>query len=294
MEHLTDLREVAAICADRLGKFNEIGPISLGSGTWEKVLDEYRRISQSDHASMIGGHSIRITTNNGKAVWISVQELPQCWAIIPYYQTLREYERTTNIIARVSRVPRNTAIWTELPSEKWDTLSESEDGRKIVDAIGKVLTNEAQRQLYTRFLSDPEWSGVNKKLNRLDWVSAAVTVTGNWLANAADRRSVLVAAIAELPEIPSELSAAFERANSKTSNDEGSIEKPKKGSGAPPVGENKLFYGPPGAGKSYKVDSETKDAIVVRTVFHPDTQYSDFVGTLKPVLDDNGSGNQVT
>lgn len=51
-------------------------------------------------------------------------------------------------------------------------------------------------------------------------------------------------------------------------------------------GNNTIYYGAPGTGKSYRVDSLSKDAHVIRTVFHPDVQNSDFVGSLKPVRED--------
>jgi hypothetical protein len=53
---------------------------------------------------------------------------------------------------------------------------------------------------------------------------------------------------------------------------------------------NKIFYGAPGTGKSHKIRTEEcKDAEKIITVFHPDTQYTDFVGALKPKIekDDN-------
>lgn len=55
---------------------------------------------------------------------------------------------------------------------------------------------------------------------------------------------------------------------------------------------NTIFYGAPGTGKSHQVHTvECKGAEKVVTVFHPDTQYSDFVGSLKPQtgVDSNGS-----
>ncbi|EKO3658738.1 AAA family ATPase [Vibrio metschnikovii] len=48
------------------------------------------------------------------------------------------------------------------------------------------------------------------------------------------------------------------------------------------IGYNKIYYGAPGTGKSYKIKNEVGQAKQIRTIFHPDTQYSDFVGTLKP------------
>lgn len=43
-----------------------------------------------------------------------------------------------------------------------------------------------------------------------------------------------------------------------------------------------IFYGAPGTGKSHTINEETKDENVIRTTFHPDTDYSTFVGAYKP------------
>lgn len=46
-----------------------------------------------------------------------------------------------------------------------------------------------------------------------------------------------------------------------------------------------IFYGAPGTGKSFKIDKDTKGYEVVRTTFHPDSDYSTFVGAYKPVME---------
>ena len=48
---------------------------------------------------------------------------------------------------------------------------------------------------------------------------------------------------------------------------------------------NVIFYGAPGTGKSHKIDKLATDDNSTRTVFHSETQYSDFVGCLKPCMD---------
>lgn len=47
-------------------------------------------------------------------------------------------------------------------------------------------------------------------------------------------------------------------------------------------GENIIYYGAPGTGKSYKIDTQCDESNSIRTVFHPETQSSDFLGCLKP------------
>ncbi len=43
-----------------------------------------------------------------------------------------------------------------------------------------------------------------------------------------------------------------------------------------------IYYGAPGTGKSYAINKETKGESVIRTTFHPDSDYSTFVGAYKP------------
>ena len=50
-------------------------------------------------------------------------------------------------------------------------------------------------------------------------------------------------------------------------------------------GENILFYGAPGTGKSDAIGKRIGNSPNVTTVFHPDMQNSDFIGALKPAVD---------
>lgn len=54
-------------------------------------------------------------------------------------------------------------------------------------------------------------------------------------------------------------------------------------------GYNKIYYGVPGSGKSYKVDEIFNDESykIERTTFHPEYTNSDFVGQIIPTLKDN-------
>jgi hypothetical protein len=52
--------------------------------------------------------------------------------------------------------------------------------------------------------------------------------------------------------------------------------------------QNILYYGAPGTGKSHKVQQLIGTSRSFTTVFHPDMQNSDFIGSLKPGLDEKG------
>lgn len=47
-----------------------------------------------------------------------------------------------------------------------------------------------------------------------------------------------------------------------------------------------IFFGAPGTGKSHEIKKQTADQSVVRTTFHPDSDYSTFVGAYKPTTID--------
>lgn len=76
-------------------------------------------------------------------------------------------------------------------------------------------------------------------------------------------------------------------------DDESLIEDEETDTGSSPTsseikGYNKIIYGAPGAGKSATV-SKVVGKNYIRTVFHPETQYSDFIGCLKPHKDSSGN-----
>ena len=48
------------------------------------------------------------------------------------------------------------------------------------------------------------------------------------------------------------------------------------------VSLQQIFYGAPGTGKSYKTNDVAKKYSTIRTTFHPDSDYSTFVGAYKP------------
>lgn len=45
-----------------------------------------------------------------------------------------------------------------------------------------------------------------------------------------------------------------------------------------------IYYGAPGTGKSFELKEITKGYSIIRTTFHPDSDYSTFVGAYKPVM----------
>lgn len=47
-----------------------------------------------------------------------------------------------------------------------------------------------------------------------------------------------------------------------------------------------IYYGAPGTGKSHEIKELTRGKSVIRTTFHPDSDYSTFIGAYKPTMED--------
>lgn len=56
----------------------------------------------------------------------------------------------------------------------------------------------------------------------------------------------------------------------------------KDGDSAEDKSLQRIYYGAPGTGKSFEINRLTKGKEVIRTTFHPDSDYSTFVGAYKP------------
>lgn len=58
-------------------------------------------------------------------------------------------------------------------------------------------------------------------------------------------------------------------------------------------GLQQIYYGAPGTGKSHRVKELTEGKKVIRTTFHPDSDYSTFVGAYKPTMRDSVKGERI-
>lgn len=140
--------------------------------------------------------------------------------------------------------------------------------------IGKG--SEENKKLFNKFISDKSWksdnNGSGKSPGRADiWNSPVLTAFGTSHANQGficEVVGILAGAIDDFSE--------YSLLNSRIES--GSFTGPK----------NLIVYGAPGTGKSYYINNLLKNFSSIRTVFHSETQNSDFVGGLKPVTNVEG------
>jgi len=100
----------------------------------------------------------------------------------------------------------------------------------------------------------------------------------------------LISATNELPYIDGQISwekshieSVIKFLKRYTCKDTATINDPDRVTG----GKNLLLYGAPGTGKSYSIKEMVNNDYTIRTVFHADTQNSDFCGSLKPHMNKN-------
>lgn len=264
--------------ADRIPLSQEYVP---PKEVWDTVINCYKSTGARDELEVVGGTTLVFSTPKKNFLTVSGLEIPRCWAVRPYVLAILAYAEKVDELAKVlgfkgrSDGRAKAEIFQRLPATNAPTPKGSEqlkvspnDMADIIDAVeNKLNLDEESQGKFIKFLNDGEWSGVTKTLERLDWKNNAILSTGGWLVAAADRRGELSIALSE--------SNRFEELMNTASS-----KNIVKG------GENVIFYGAPGTGKSYTVNKNIKAAnkVPIRTVFHPDLQNSDFFGCLKPKM----------
>lgn len=183
------------------------------------------------------------------------------------------------------------AFWDKISSSK-PALSANQKTQLIQyrESLDKIVenyfqSNPEQHKYFNHFLYDREWwfKGNGKTLDRTDYCESSLLLATQMIVANAAKLYPLTSSFAKHEDLrdafdalPKSIEVSEENFSSNSSNILNFL------------GENTIFYGAPGTGKSFTIDEITRGYISVRTVFHPETQYGDFVGCLRPSMDDNG------
>jgi len=139
--------------------------------------------------------------------------------------------------------------------------------------------NDDEIKFMFRFLSDNDWSYTGKSPIRYDGIGSA-------LMGLMKVVQVKQGVIPDLVDVLINNNQLLEQAKKDANNF-----KPFSILTLPSATKfkaaNIIYYGAPGTGKSYSIDKVVVDDFTIRTVFHTDTQNSDFIGCLKPVIEND-------
>lgn len=256
---------------------------------WDEVVERYRDFAArsalgiaSDQVTVLN-NAIVITTPTPRFLTISAQELPRCWAVLPFIRAVNPYMTKLDELSRAlgfeSRGGGKAEEVFKNLRKDWHKEMPAGYPEAIESAIEtKLGLTDVEKERFRKFLTDKDWSNVTKTLERADWLSTAVAAVGGWLAAASDRRGALSIAL----EASEKFESAVEQFIAGEDPNQAKVHSELGQSDL--VGSNVIFYGAPGTGKSHLVNHLVGDGDVVRTVFHPDTQHSDFFGSLKPSM----------
>lgn len=284
---LPDLAECQRLSKERAAKLNIEQICAPTPDVWKQILTLYKAEMATDKAVVVGSSSMTIETDKGKLLTISSQEFPRCWAVRPYVLGILKYEQKVDELAKVLGFTNRGSgrgkeeIFKKLPSETWESDLNTEDVAAIKDAVkNKLALSANEQERFLKFLTDSKWSGVSKTLERGDWTISAIVGAGGWLANASTRRGELSIALAKSDAFDDLMQISGFNNQSPTPTASPVSVAPLTG------GENVIFYGAPGTGKSNRVNDKIRKSgkQPFRTVFHPDLQNSDFFGCLKPQM----------
>lgn len=167
-----------------------------------------------------------------------------------------------------------------------DEITETKllDYKESLDTIiQEIFTDPEQYKYFRKFIYDRNWwfKGNGKTLDRTDYCESSLLLAANLIVANSSKFYLLTSSFAKNEDLRKCFSCLIENAHESS---ETNLEITSKS-----TGENIIYYGAPGTGKSHEINELTKiNNYSVRTVFHPDTQYSDFVGCLRPSMGSDG------
>lgn len=144
-----------------------------------------------------------------------------------------------------------------------------------IECVEKMNLSNEDKVLMTNFLSDYDWWYGGKTIDRADYYISPILSLCK-LVNASQSY------IAEMCKFLAKNQNALNLLHGEISTSELSHKNTSQKESL-----QQIFYGAPGTGKSHKVNMEiqnTPNALVLRTTFHPDSDYSTFVGAYKPTM----------
>lgn len=256
MEHLKDLSQMYDFASEKISQY-EGKDFILPSEFKLRVKEiNSNKITYNDYSAIIE------TKGNQHGV-LNIY-MPNQWFyiasyFIDFYKELIKYKRHALKVANKERLK---VLGTE-------ALKEDE-----ISAIQSLDLDDESKSNLRKFITDYDWWHGAKTIDRGDfYVSPILTCAA--LVNASQSFVAdLCAFLSDKEDLASSvvLGADATSKNSKTDNKFLAAKSTLQ----------QIYYGAPGTGKSHVINKMTQGEDVIRTTFHPDSDYSTFVGAYKP------------
>ena len=258
MEELRDLQKIYSLAA---GRFNQY------EGEDFVLPEDFKQQVKEINSSTIeyNKYSAIISTKGTQNGVLNIY-LPNQWFYIAsyftdFYNELQKYKKEALKVVSKER----------LKELNGHSLTQEEQQR-----VNDLSLDDNSKRFLVRFMTDYSWWFGAKTIDRGDFyvspilssarlVNASQSFVADLCAFLADKTELIKSIISA----GDELYEGFQR-DIKNENDL----------------LQQIFYGAPGTGKSHTIQERTEHEDVIRTTFHPDTDYSTFVGAYKPTTID--------
>ena len=261
MEQLKDLGQIYSNAAEKFNKYDGADFV-LPSEFKEQVKEINSNVISYNKYSAI----IMTKGNQRGALYIY---MPNQWFYIASYFTdfYKELIKYRNLALKTTSKERLKIL------DK-GTFTEQEEQN-----MNSLELDEESKAFLKNFITDYSWWHGAKTIDRADFfVSPILTCAG--LVNAS--QTFVADLCAFLAGKDKLTDAVIKSVETKDTIILGSIlNLPIDLLGLP---LQQIYYGAPGTGKSYEINEITKNHSAIRTTFHPDSDYSTFVGAYKPVM----------
>ena len=221
-------------------------------------------------------HTLQVSSRKSLLV------IPNQWVYIAacccqYYVELMKYKNKLEALGFT-----NDMYEACHPSKDNGDISEDQKTKEICkEKAEHYLENYdgADKEFLVNFLWNYEYWGGGKNIKRSNDFTDSPVLN---IANTINASSSLIGAIVKGLANQNCLNLLLESEEWKSfAGSSASSHAPKKTSESKfPL--QQIFYGAPGTGKSHAINELTAGKDVIRTTFHPDTDYSTFVGAYKP------------
>lgn len=252
MDTLKDLREIYEQANGRFSQYKGL----------DFVLPEVfkNRVHEINNCHIsYNNYSAVIKTRENSSDGLNIF-LPNQWFYIASYFT-----DFYNELIRYKSYALTAVSKERLKELNGSTLDDAEEKR-----INGLDLDEESKERLNKFITDYSWWHGAKTVDRGDFYVSPIL-------NAARLVNASQSYVAELCAF---LSDKKELVQAIISGEES--ESPGSICSNTSLSLQQIFYGAPGTGKSHEINRITKGKNVIRTTFHPDSDYSTFVGAYKP------------
>jgi hypothetical protein len=273
-------QDLAELYIDLQNKTKEIEKLSLDQEIPFELQDKIKELGKGRREITFGKYCSKLIVNKGSnRIYVPNIGFYMAIEALPFYEALSEYNEVFKEVYK--KIKQDGPVSKGTVTDYYKSIlgsSETNEKRKLFNKVAhEVLvqrgkSTELDVQRFFKYVDDISWAtpGVvdgGKSPGRPDTVQSPILTAFSVTHASQGFIYHLVELISRSDEDLSDFSILT-----------GAV---KNGVVASP--RNLIVYGAPGTGKSHFIDSLLKNTKTIRTVFHSETQNSDFVGSLKPV-----------